>query len=86
MNVYFGLQHHCFGMVGKQWFKNVRMTGISSFTIADFFIKMAAFHAKSKFWPRSFDISLRKINSFIIEQIIIIEFCPLNIIVLTSRI
>ena len=24
-----------FGMVGKQWFKNVRMTGISSFTIAD---------------------------------------------------
>ena len=33
MNVYFRLQHHCFGMVGKQWFKNVRMTGISS--IAD---------------------------------------------------
>ena len=35
INVYFRLQHHCFGMVGKQWFKNVRMTGISSFTIAD---------------------------------------------------
>ena len=34
MNVYFRLQHHCFGMVGKQWFKNVRMTGLSSFTIA----------------------------------------------------
>ena len=25
MNVYFRLKHHCFGMVGKQWFKNVRM-------------------------------------------------------------
>ena len=35
MNFYFRLQHHCFGMVGKQWFKNVRMTGISSFTTAD---------------------------------------------------
>ena len=35
MNVYFRLQHHCFGMVGKQWFNNVRMTVISSFTIAD---------------------------------------------------
>ena len=31
MNVYFRLQHHCFGMVGKQWFKNLRMTVISSF-------------------------------------------------------
>ena len=29
------LQRHCFGMVGKQWFKNARMTGISFFTIAD---------------------------------------------------
>ena len=35
MNVYFRLQHYCFGMVGKQWFKNVKLTGISSFTIAD---------------------------------------------------
>ena len=35
MNVYFRFQHHCFGMVGKQWFKNVRMIGISSFSIAD---------------------------------------------------
>ena len=31
----FRFQHHCFRMFGKQWFKNVRMTGISSFTIAD---------------------------------------------------
>ena len=35
MNVYFRLQHHRFGKVEKQWLKNVRMTGISSFTIAD---------------------------------------------------
>ena len=27
--------YYCFGMVGKQWFKIVRMAGISSFTIAD---------------------------------------------------
>ena len=26
MNVYFRFQRHCFEMVGKQWFKNVRMT------------------------------------------------------------
>ena len=29
------LENHCFGIFGKQWFKNVRITGISSFTIAD---------------------------------------------------
>ena len=28
MNVYFRFQNHCFGMVGKQLFKNVRMTVI----------------------------------------------------------
>ena len=28
MNVYSRFQHHCFGMVGKQWFINVRMTVI----------------------------------------------------------
>ena len=31
-------------------------------------------------------INLGKVNSFIIEQIGIIEFCPLTIIVLTTRI
>ena len=28
MNVYFRLQRHYFGMVGKQWFKNVRLISI----------------------------------------------------------
>ena len=34
---------------------------------------------KASFRLRSYDINLGKVNSFIIEQIRIIEFCPLNI-------
>ena len=35
MNVYFRLQHHCFGMVGKQWLKKVRMTGRTSDSLSE---------------------------------------------------
>ena len=110
-------------MVGKQWFKNVRMTGISSFqlisivihiqaildfqnnlyfqetqqtnaTIAchlwkeknKFFIKRAVFPVKSKLWAAELWYKFGKVKSFIIEQIGIIEFCPLTIILLTTRI
>ena len=110
----------CFGMVGKQWFTNVRMTVIfliynhfrfqlisidihiraildfqnnlyfqeirqTNATISchllknEFFIKRAIFPVKSKlqklFWPLSYGINLEKVNSFIREQIRIIEFC-----------
>ena len=50
----------------------------------------AIFEKKNEFFiPVKNNLSaadLGKVNSFIIEQIRIIEFCPLNIIVLTTRI
>ena len=45
----------------------------------DFFIKRAVFPVKSKlwkpFWPQSDGVNLEKVNSFILGQIRIIEFC-----------
>ena len=47
-----------------------------------FFIKRAVFPVKSKlqklFWPQSYGINLEKVNSVILEQIRIIEFCPFD--------
>ena len=46
----------------------------------EFFFKRAVFPVKSKlqkpFWPQSYGINLEKFNSFIPEQIRMIEFCP----------
>ena len=48
----------------------------------EFFIKRAVFPVKSKlrkpFWPWSYGINLEKFDSFIKEQIRIIEFCPFD--------
>ena len=45
---------------------------------SEFFIKRAVFPVKIKqqkqFWPWSYGINLEKVNSFILEQIWIIEF------------
>ena len=126
MNVYFRLQHHCFGMVGKQWFNmwewhefppvpllipiNIvchpytshldfqnnlyfKETQQTNATIACHLWKKTSSSSKGLFsmWkasfpPRSYNINIGKVNFFIIEQIRIIEFCPLNNIVLTTRI
>ena len=45
----------------------------------EFFIIRAVFPWKASFQPQSYDINLGKVYSFIIEQVRIIEFCPLNI-------
>ena len=46
-----------------------------------FIIKRVIFPVKSKlqkpFWSQGYEITLEKVNSFILEQIRIIEFCPL---------
>ena len=44
MNVYFRFQNHCFGMVGKQWFTNVRMTVI--FLIYHFWFQLRTYATK----------------------------------------
>ena len=48
----------------------------------EFFIKKAIFPVKGKlrklFWLWSYQINLEKVNSFILEQIRIIEFCPFD--------
>ena len=41
---------------------------------------------KQAFWPRSYGINLKEVNSFILEQMRISDSCPLTIIVLTARI
>ena len=66
------------------YFKETQQTNA---TIACHLWKKTSSSSKGLFslWKASFyDIYLGKVNSFIIEQIRIIEFCPLNIIVLTT--
>ena len=51
-------------------------------TTTEFFIKSAFFPVESKlqvsFWQWSYGIHLEKVNSIILEQIRIIEFCPFD--------
>ena len=124
MNVYFGFQHHCFGMVGKQWFKmwewqafphfpllipiNINCNPYTSHldfqnnlyfqetqhtyaTIGCHLWKKRVLHQKGSFpfEKQAFGlrvINLEKVNSFILEQIRISEFCPLTSILLTTLI